>query len=885
MQRDRYSITIKRLVLISCLLFASSTLVFGADSSVKVHRFHPKIEPGMATPVPARRPSGFGISDHALSQINALLLDKQSRTPEQRKISSRLLYTVRMLRDEPVASGVPSLETGVELDDNGDLYVNIIADVSDDLLSRLRNAGVRIINSFARYHSILALVPFRRLEEIAGWKTVHFIRPKPDAFTNDVISEGDATHEADLGRDTFGVDGTGVKVGVLSDDVTALAVSQSLGELGPVTVLPGQTGTCRDNAQSCNEGTAMLEIIHDLAPGASLYFATGMTDMASMAKNILDLRAAGCDIIVDDVTYFAETPFQDGQTRYSDTNGGIITQAVNEVVSDGAMYFSSAANSGNIDSSSAGTYEHDFVDSDGWHVFDQSSANIVDQITSGSDRPITLQWSDPLGASSDDYDLFVLDPTASFLVAVSDDVQSGTQDPFEEVPGYANATNNLIAIYRYSGESRFLHLATHRGTLRYSTSGAITGHHGARNAFSVAATPAYLSFSQNSPSGPYPAPFNSGNVTELFSSDGPRRIFFRADGTPITPGNYLSSGGELLQKPDLTAADGVSVSGVGNFETPFYGTSAAAPHAAAIAALVKSAQPGVSNAAVRNALLYSAIDIMSPGWDRDSGNGIVMAYDALSSILTQPPTGITNIGVFRDGSWYLDANGSGLWDAGDMSVDFGLATDTPVEGDWNGDGFTEIGVKRGTDWYLDYNGNGLWDGCAIDRCYSFGLSSDIPVVGDWNGSGSDKIGVFRNGIWYLDADGNGVWNGTTDKEYWYGMSGDIPVTGDWNGDGVTEIGAFRAGNWYMDYTGDGSWSGCGTTGSTDRCYYFGMGGDMPVTGDWSGDGITKIGVKRGPYWYLDYTGDGNWSGCGTILSSDRCYNFGLASDIPLAGSW
>ena len=79
---------------------------------------------------------------------------------------------------------------------------------------------------------------------------------------------------------------------------------------------------------------------------------------------------------------------------------------------------------------------------------------------------------------------------------------------------------------------------------------------------------------------------------ETFSSDGPRRIFFNADGTAYTPGNVSSTGGVLLQKPDLTAADGVSVTGVGGFASPFFGTSAAAPHAAAIAALVKSANPG-----------------------------------------------------------------------------------------------------------------------------------------------------------------------------------------------------------------------------------------------------------------------------------------------------
>src|SRR6185295_1453675 len=111
---------------------------------------------------------------------------------------------------------------------------------------------------------------------------------------------------------------------VLSDGVTHLADAQASGDLGSVTVLPGQTG-------SGDEGTAMLELIHDMAPDAQLYFATAFTSITSFAQNIRDLRAAGCDIIVDDVFYFVETPFQDGQTPgvVSTTNGGVVIQAVN----------------------------------------------------------------------------------------------------------------------------------------------------------------------------------------------------------------------------------------------------------------------------------------------------------------------------------------------------------------------------------------------------------------------------------------------------------------------------------------------------------------------------------------------------------------------------
>jgi hypothetical protein len=85
--------------------------------------------------------------------------------------------------------------------------------------------------------------------------------------------------------------------------------------------------------------------------------------------------------------------------------------------------------------------------------------------------------------------------------------------------------------------------------------------------------------------------------------------------------------------------------------------------------------------------------------------------------------------------------------------------------------------------YLDYNGNGAWNGAAIDRQYNFGVTSDIPVSGDWNGDGNTKIGVFRNSthMFYLDYNGNGLWNGSVvDRQYNFGLTGDKPVSGIWS---------------------------------------------------------------------------------------------------------
>jgi hypothetical protein len=184
-----------------------------------------------------------------------------------------------------------------------------------------------------------------------------------------------------------------------------------------------------------------------------------------------------------------------------------------------------------------------------------------------------------------------------------------------------------------------------------------------------------------------------------------------------------------------------------------------------------------------------------------------------------------------------------------------------------------------------------------DKTIGYGLSGDIPVVGDWGRTGRTGIGVFRSGFWYLkNLNGTATDNnGTADLTYSYGTAGDIPVVGDWTGDGKTKIGYFRPSNatWYLNLPGTGTWVGCGAPGdlTRDACYTgtFGVAGDVPLVGDWNGDGKSEIGYYRRStnYWYLDFIGDGLWQGCGI----DTCYDgswlgtFGLSIDIPVAGTW
>ena len=226
-------------------------------------------------------------------------------------------------------------------------------------------------------------------------------------------------------------------------------------------------------------------------------------------------------------------------------------------------------------------------------------------------------WSDPLGGSGNDYDIFRLNTAGTTVAASSTNIQNGNDDPYEQMSN-STASPRIVIVKKTGAAARFLHLNTNRGQLSIATAGQTHGHAATSNIFTFGVAATYAGFA-------YPNPFSTANVVETFSSDGPRRIFFLGDGTAVTPGNFSSTGGAVLQKPDLTAADGVFVTGAGDFPGQFFGTSAAAPNAAAIMALFKSQNPGFTQTQLRSALFATALDIEAPGVDRDSGVGIVMA--------------------------------------------------------------------------------------------------------------------------------------------------------------------------------------------------------------------------------------------------------------------
>jgi hypothetical protein len=436
------------------------------------------------------------------------------------------------------------------------------------------------------------------------------------------LFEGDVVHHADRTRAHYDVQGEHVKVCVISTNLKYRDVAKEL----PSTIDVQISGVIKNN-DTDGEGTAMLEIIHRLAPKADLGFASTADDAAGFVTAFNTLVAAHCKVIVDDVDYRTESPFQ----------GGAIDKAIDAAVAKNVVVVSSASNLGN-QKHMPQVWEGDFLDSSqtitlsgttyAIHTFTSdksvvanplSAVRIANPNATQACGYATLYWNDPLGGSTNDYALvsFLSNGTA---VGSSGRAQSGAGfDPRTTVGVFPGGK---ISILKKSGsESRFLHLQVDAGcgSIEYNTPGATFGHSASESVISVGAT-SVLSTTTS---------INNNTIVEAESADGPRRIFFSTDGTALTTPGGIS--GKTLNKPDVTGAASVST----DLPAPyvrFKGTSAAAPHIAAIAALLLSRKSDLTLPQIRLALYGSAVDIEDKGWDLTSGYGVPMADKAVALV-------------------------------------------------------------------------------------------------------------------------------------------------------------------------------------------------------------------------------------------------------------
>jgi subtilisin family serine protease len=492
---------------------------------------------------------------------------------------------------------VPGLATGGRLragprggpawQRHGRVHVQVRVRTLDDATrAALAGAGLSIEREEEASGVLEGWVAAAGVRGVAGLPGVSSVRPVERGSTRvgSVTSAGDGASRADQVR-ALGLDGTGVKVAVISDGLDGQAASQTTGDLPAVTVPSG----C--DAGSGPEGTAMLEIVHDLAPGAQLLFASGIDSPLAFDQAVRCLTDAGANVIVDDLQFFGEPYFEDGP----------VAQSVRGAVQAGVSYHSAAGNSGQLH------YEGVFQPSPNSKFHDFNPGGGVDNtngalVPAGGSLLCVLQWDDPFGAAADDYDLLLLDSSQKVITA-SQDVQNGSGDPLEIVvannpgPGPEVA---YLAIERQHGAARTLELFCARDVQQMehvTSTGAVFGHAAIPEAVAVGAIDVA----------------DPGlDTVEFFSSQGPARIAFPSPAT--------------RPKPDLAGFDDVATA-VPGFN-PFFGTSAAAPHVAAVAALLLQENRALTPARVQAVLRASAVDIGPPGFDDTSGAGRLDAFAA-----------------------------------------------------------------------------------------------------------------------------------------------------------------------------------------------------------------------------------------------------------------
>lgn len=553
-------------------------------------------------------------------------------------------------RQEPVsANTTASMAINRTRVRDGLIALDAVANEVDGqtLLNDLQALGLRDGRYYQRV--VFGYFPIDKLDLLRNVPTLRIARPsyRPIAHAGKVTSQGDKVMNADIARATYNVTGVGSKIGILSDSYNALggaADGVNSGDL-PANVQILKDISLEADSFLIDEGRAMAEIVHDVAPGANIAFYTAFESQVDFALGIIELAKAGCNIIVDDVYYLNEPFFQDG----------IIAQAVDYVKKNfNVSYFSAAGNqardsytsgfrnSGKLPPLPAG---YSFPGGASAHEFGNGSIEQKVVVQPGGLFIYNLQWADPFYSQSalsggvsgakTDLDVYVyvggvLQPPLSsgfFNIGL---------DPFE----YGNFFNDTkepvelsVVVVKYEGPDPSLIKFVYYGygrTIQYLNQGStLVGHANAAGAIAVGAT--YYKETPTYDPVQYPLP-----RLDYFSSAGGTPILFTTYGQPVPAQTRL--------KPEIIAPNGANTTffypgvdyekdGFPNFD----GTSAAAPHAAGVAALLQEkARNSMSPDNVLLRLRTTALDMDDPytpgfdtGFDFGTGYGLVQADKAL----------------------------------------------------------------------------------------------------------------------------------------------------------------------------------------------------------------------------------------------------------------
>jgi hypothetical protein len=589
----------------------------------------------------------------------------------------------------------------MRLDAAGHVQVYVlVSDVSVGALQQLASAGATVQVFDAPHQRVQAMIPLTRLQAVAALPFVNFIRLPSYAFHRETESEGDAIIQATAARAQYGLDGTGVNVGVISDGlkgVFATACTTCNGVSGgPISTgdLPTSTGTRTASgmltassggitgksftsnndleglipgcafAGAGAEGTALLEIVHDVAPKAQLAFANADTDLDfNQAVNFL---ASSNDVVVDDLGFF-DVPF-DGTNLVSANTAAALNNNGNRI----RTYITANGNDANdnyfgayVDSGVDGTTITGVLNPGHLQLFQASSttADVLGlgpqpfneiSLPAGGQVDIFLQWNDPAGASTNNYDLYLVQQSNNTVVASSTDVQNGSEDPQEFIQftnnGAAGLFRMVVQNVRNQAAPRNLSLVSFQDECAQTGPLLLVNGNPDLQSYNTASS----SVIAESDAGGSPVSVISAGA--ICSASAAAQASFAGAGAPDLSCSdashstieFFSSQGPTWDgrvKPDIAGIDGVSVSGAGQFEVPFFGTSAAGPHIAGEAALVIQAAACLQSTAdfpldavtartkLRNILLSTATPRSQSPPDNIFGAGLANALKAVQATL------------------------------------------------------------------------------------------------------------------------------------------------------------------------------------------------------------------------------------------------------------
>ena len=592
-------------VLLGLATLASAQTCSGVTPNDVCERRTPGTSPGKGYE-PALPPSAEKVATAVLDAVDGIVA-----------------YVTRGQAISPVLLSTPA----VQVNATGEIHVYVIlSQFKTEHVAQLEALGLRVELTLPEFRLIQAWIPATLVDVVAGLDFVEAVRPpgygvvKSGAQT----TQGDSILGAVTARSAFRITGEGVTVGVISDGADNLGHSIASGDLpGSVEVLKPGEG---------DEGTAMMEIIHDVAPGAGLVFYSPTTS-ADMVAGINALAAAGARIVVDDLLFLDEPKFEDG----------MIAKVARSFATGGKVYVTSAGNEAMAHyRSSYRRLTGQGFPSASYPAVHNYASNGIDfgntvVLPSGCSIVGVLQWNNRNGTAADDFDLIVGRTDDLSVLAQSAGIQTGTQNAYE-IATYTNTTGAELSVFLAIAEWRLTSPAASRVLdyfvysdclvdLQFVTSAdSVIGHAAVNEVLSVATV-------------------NASTPTEAapYSSRGPASISFPSP--------------ETRAVPNITGVDCVSTqTGVaGFFFQPFCGTSAAASHVAGIAALVMGVNPQLTSQQIRNALTSSAFDLGPPGFDHTFGAGRVDAMQAVRAV-----AGTVTVSFFGTGAGTVTSVPAGI---------------------------------------------------------------------------------------------------------------------------------------------------------------------------------------------------------------------------------